>query len=121
MLSSLPQLGMDSARNLFTAPCDITQQTLTQPLILSQEMLPFFLTPSSSLSMYAAAALHTLNTRESAAASQVLSLKYAVRWNLGIPDFDASVYDTNRWLMWAAGSVSDSFTDTSMISQLWIE
>lgn len=84
-------------------------------------MLPLLLAPSPSLPLYAQSALPTLESSntELSACAQLQSLRYAVRWELGIPreDFSGQVLEGERWLVLAAGNVYNSASLDFKVSQ----
>ncbi|KAF8324689.1 ER-golgi trafficking TRAPP I complex 85 kDa subunit-domain-containing protein [Cantharellus anzutake] len=85
-------------------------ETLRKDFTTGSDVLPLILAPASSLSVYATAALQLLglNNEEVSAAPQYRALLYAVRWEIGIPQF-ASI-DGERWLAMAAGNAEEPFS-----------
>ncbi|KAF8309874.1 ER-golgi trafficking TRAPP I complex 85 kDa subunit-domain-containing protein, partial [Cantharellus anzutake] len=85
-------------------------ETLRKDFTTGSDVLPLILAPASSLSVYATAALQLLglNNEEVSAVSQYRALLYAVRWEIGIPQF-ASI-DGERWLAMAAGNAEEPFS-----------
>jgi trafficking protein particle complex subunit 8 len=71
------------------------------------DVLPMLLAPSLTLEAHAAYALSPLTAPEQklTAAAQLKALRYAVRWEQGVQDL--LQLGGERWLVWAAGSVSE--------------
>ena len=76
-----------------------------------QDILPLLTAPSPALALHAANAIAALQTiaAEKPALAQIRALTYAVRWETGIDmrDFLGDVLEGERWLVQAAGAVSD--------------
>ena len=69
--------------------------------------MPMLLASSVALEAHAAYALSPLTAQDQklSAAAQLKALRYAVRWEQGVQDFVE--LGGERWLVWAAGSVSE--------------
>ena len=69
------------------------------------------LAPSPAIPLHVTHALSLIRTPQSdlSALSQLRALVYAVRWESSITssDFLSSVLEGDKWLVWAASSVSD--------------
>ncbi len=85
-------------------------ETLRKDSSVGSDVLPLILAPAAPLSVYATAALQTLglNNPEVLASSQFRAMLYAVRWEIGIPQF-ANI-DGERWLAMASGSAEEPFS-----------
>ena len=67
------------------------------------EILPLLLAPSPAVGAHVAYALQPFQAAEPTALTQFRALLFAVRWEIGVPEFVAQGGD--RWLSWAAGYV----------------
>ncbi|KAH7104622.1 ER-golgi trafficking TRAPP I complex 85 kDa subunit-domain-containing protein [Auriculariales sp. MPI-PUGE-AT-0066] len=71
------------------------------------EILPLLLAPSPAVGAHVAYALQPFQHAEQTALTQFRALLYAVRWEVGVPDFVPQGGD--RWLSWAAGHSEEPY------------
>ena len=85
-------------------------ETLRKDSSVGADVLPLILAPAPILSVYATTALQALglNHPEVPALSQLRAILYAVRWEIGIPQF-ANI-DGERWLAMASGNAEEPFS-----------
>jgi hypothetical protein len=76
--------------------------------LILKEILPLLLSPSSAVTTHVMDALSTITSpyAEASALAQLRAVTYAVRWEASA-DFLTGPLEGDRWLVWAALSVSD--------------